>query len=197
VASDYWMIWKVLEKVMDLRLEAIVLHDSLHGCLALQGMGTGIIEAKLAQQLAHLEQRPFFGIFIDLRKAFDTMDHGRCLEILALHGVGLKMLRLIRNSWDLVTNVCWAKGNYGRPFKAGRGVTQGGPLSAKLFNIVVNVVVQEWAQLMYTIIDDADGNLAKLIAGLFAVFYVDDSYIASRNAEFLQEALDILAETFK
>jgi hypothetical protein len=28
-------IWKVLEKVMDLRLEAIVLHDSLHGCLAL------------------------------------------------------------------------------------------------------------------------------------------------------------------
>jgi hypothetical protein len=28
-------IWKVLEKVMDLRLDAIVLHDSLHGCLAL------------------------------------------------------------------------------------------------------------------------------------------------------------------
>jgi hypothetical protein len=42
------LVWKVLEKVMDLRLEAIVLHDGLHGCLALQGMGTGIIEAKLA-----------------------------------------------------------------------------------------------------------------------------------------------------
>jgi hypothetical protein len=87
----------VLEKVMDLRLEAIVLHDSLHRCLALQGMGTGIIEAKLAQQLAHLEQMPFFGIFIDLRKAFDAMDCGCCVEILALHGVGPKMLRLIRN----------------------------------------------------------------------------------------------------
>jgi hypothetical protein len=49
------LIWKVLKKVMDLRLEAIVLHNSLHGCLALQGTGTGIIEAKLAQQLAHLE----------------------------------------------------------------------------------------------------------------------------------------------
>jgi hypothetical protein len=36
-------IWKVLEKVMDLRLEAIILHDSLHGCLALHGTGTGII----------------------------------------------------------------------------------------------------------------------------------------------------------
>jgi hypothetical protein len=30
-------IWKVLKKVMYLRLEVIILHDSLHGCLALQG----------------------------------------------------------------------------------------------------------------------------------------------------------------
>jgi hypothetical protein len=105
-------IWKVLKKVMDLRLEAIVLHDSLHGCLALQGMGTGIIEAKLAQQLAHLEQTPFFGVFIDLQKVFDTMDCGCCLKILPLHGVGPKMLHLIRNFWDEATNVHWAKGNY-------------------------------------------------------------------------------------
>ncbi len=82
---------------MDLRLEAIILHDSLHRCLALQGTGTGIIEAKLAQQLAHLEQTPFFGVFIDLRKAFDAMDCSCCLEILALHGVGPKMLHLICN----------------------------------------------------------------------------------------------------
>ena len=171
---------------MDLRLEAIVLHNSLHGCLTLRGTGTGILEAKLAQQLAHLEQMPFFGIFINLRKAFDAMDRGHCLEILALHGVGPKMLCLICNFWDLATNVCQAKGNYGRPFKAGRGVTQGGPLLAKLFNIVVNAVVQEWMRLMRARIEDADGNLAKCIAGLFAVFYVNDGYIASRDAEFLQ-----------
>jgi hypothetical protein len=190
-------IWKVLEKVMDLRLEAIMLHDSLHGCLASQGTGTGIIEAKLAQQLAHLEQTPFFSIFIDLQKAFDAMDRGCCLEILVLHGVGPKMLCLIRNFWDSATNVCWAKGNYGRPFKAGCSVTQGEPLSAKLFNIVVDAVVREWMRLMSATIDDVDSNLDACIAGLFAVFYVDNGYIASRNAEFLQEALDILVETFK
>jgi len=122
-------IWKVLERVMDLRLETIKLHDSLHGCLAGRGTGTGIIETKLAQQLAHLEQAPFFGVFIDLKKALDAMDRGRCLAILALHGVGPKMLRLIRSFWETATNVCRTKGNYGRPFKAGRGVTQGGPLS--------------------------------------------------------------------
>jgi hypothetical protein len=53
---------------MDLWLEKIELHDSLHGCLAGRGTGMGIIEVKLAQQLAHLEQAPFFGVFIDLKK---------------------------------------------------------------------------------------------------------------------------------
>ncbi len=138
-------IWKVLEKMLDLKLEDILLHDSLHGCLASRGTGIGIIEAKLAQQLAHLEQMPFFGIFINLQKVFDTMDRSRCLEILALHRVDPKMLRLICNFWDLARNVCRAKGNYIRPFKAGHGVTQGGPLLAKLFNIIVHAVVQEWS----------------------------------------------------
>jgi hypothetical protein len=79
-------IWKVFEKVMDLRLEGIVLHNSLHGCLAMRGIRTGIRVAKLAQQLTHLEQTPFFGIFTNQRKAFDAMDWGHCLEILAFMG---------------------------------------------------------------------------------------------------------------
>jgi hypothetical protein len=52
-------------------------------------------------------------------------------------------------------------------------------------------------RLMRATIDNADGDLAKCIAGLFVVFYVGDGYIAKRNAEFLQEALDILVKTFK
>ncbi len=70
------LIWKVLEQVMDIWLENIILHDSdsLHGCLAGRGTGTGITEAKLAQQLAHLEQAPFFGVVVGLKKVFDTMD---------------------------------------------------------------------------------------------------------------------------
>jgi hypothetical protein len=107
------------------------------------------------------------------------------------------MLHLIHNFWDSATNVFWAKGNYGRPFKAGHGVTQGGPLPAKLFNIVVAAVVWEWMRLMRKTIDDADGDLVECIVNLFVVFYINDGYIASCNAEFLQEALNILVETFK
>ncbi len=59
---------------MDHRLETIVMHNSIHGCLQHRGTGKAIIEAKLAQQLAHLEQASFYGVFIDLKKAFDAID---------------------------------------------------------------------------------------------------------------------------
>jgi hypothetical protein len=49
-------IWKVIKQVMGHWLEVIALHDSLHGCCNRQGTGTAVIKAKLAQQLAHIEQ---------------------------------------------------------------------------------------------------------------------------------------------
>ena len=51
--------------------------------------------------------------------------------------------------------VCRTSGNYGEPFQAGRGITQGGPLSAKLFNILVDAVAREW---MREVQEGSDGN---------------------------------------
>jgi hypothetical protein len=93
--------------------------------------------------------------------------------------------------------VCHAAGNYGTAFKAGRGVTQGGPLSAKLFNILVDAVVGEWVQQLEEDGDYAEGKLAALTATFFAIFYVDDAYLASRDAGFLQHALTLLANLFQ
>jgi hypothetical protein len=153
----------------------------------------------LSQQLAHIEQTPFYGVFINLKKAFDAMDRERCLLILEGHGAGPNMRRLIRHFWDEATNVCRASGNYGAPFKAGRGVTQGGPLSAKLFNVVVDAVVREWLRLLRE--DMAPGleeeELDEMMETLFAIFYVDDAYLASRDPVFLQWAIDGLVSAFE
>jgi hypothetical protein len=128
---------------MDQRLNAIELKSSLHGCQNSCRTRTAIIKAKLAQQLAHLEQKPFFCVFLDLKKAFDVMDQDCYLLVLEGYGVGPNIGRLIRHFWDKAQMVCRALGNYGVPVKAGRGMTKGGPLSAKLFNLVVDAVACE------------------------------------------------------
>ncbi len=80
-------IWKVIKRVMDHWLEMIALHDCLHGCCNGQGTGAAVIETKLTQQLAHIEQAPFYRVFINLKKVFDAMDWERCLFILVRHGI--------------------------------------------------------------------------------------------------------------
>ncbi len=45
--------------------------------------GTAIMEVKLQQQLAWVDQDSLYQIYVDLRKAYDALDRGRCLEILA------------------------------------------------------------------------------------------------------------------
>ena len=76
------------------------------------------MEVKLTQQLAYLEQAPLYGIFIDLRKAYDAMDMERCMEIMRGYGVGPNLRRIIQFFWDNLELVCRASRVFGKPFKA-------------------------------------------------------------------------------
>jgi hypothetical protein len=76
-------------------------------------------------------------------------------------------------------------------------VTQGGPLSAKLFNILVDAVVREWLRLLKEEEDMEEEEMEGMMETLFAIFYVDDAYIASRDPVFLQQAIDGLVSKFE
>ncbi len=64
------------------------------------------------------------GVFLDLKKAFDSMDKECHILILEGYGAGPRMIWLIRTFWRDPIIVCRASGNYGTSFKAGRGMTQ-------------------------------------------------------------------------
>ena len=185
------VVWKVMERVLDARLLEIALHDYLHGFRAKRGTGTGIMEAKLIQQLAFRKQVPLYGIFLDLRKAFDAMDRSRCVEIMEDAGVGPQAIRLINTFLKKEVLVCRAAGFYGRTVKSSRGVTQGGPLSPTIFNLLMDVIVREWVRLM-----ELKGFDTADICAIVAVFYADDGLIAARDPKTLQTAFDLLTGLF-
>ena len=70
-------------------------------------------------------------------------------------------------------------------------------MSAKLFNIIVDAVVREWHRFVHENMNTADkGELDLMMATLFAIFYVYYAYVAAREPVFLQQALDVLVDTF-
>jgi hypothetical protein len=67
-------MWKVVEKIMVAQMSCLELHDCLHGGLPHQDMGTAIMEVKLYQQLAWVDQAPLYQIYLDLKKAYEALD---------------------------------------------------------------------------------------------------------------------------
>jgi len=190
--------WKLITSIMDARFkEKIDFHDALHGFRAGRGTGTAIIEAKLLQQLAAIQQVPLFEIFLDLRKAYDTLDRDRTLQILEAYGVGPRALGLLRHFWDRQSVVARQGKYHGRPFPATRGVTQGDIISPTIFNIVCDAIIRQWLNAVSDDGRDPVEGVGLRVIDRAAMFYADDGLLASRSASWLQEALEVLTDLFE
>ena len=95
------------------------------------------------------------------------------LYLLAAYGVGPRTVRLLQTYWDRLTMVAKAGGYFGRPFKGYRGFTQGDPLSPKIFNMVVDVVIRHYGTVV-TPTEAGTGGLGLTIIDLEAYFYAGD-----------------------
>jgi hypothetical protein len=111
--------WKVVSAIIDARLKAkIQFHDSLHGFRAERGKATATIEVKLLMQNACAQSKALYQIFIDLAKAYGTLDRGRTMEVLKCYGTGPRVLRLLENFWNNQAVVARQGGYHNKAFKA-------------------------------------------------------------------------------
>ncbi len=69
-------------------------------------------------------------------------------------------------------------------------------LLAKLFNIFIGAVAREWLRELQEGSKLEEEEVDHLMATFFAIFCIDNTYLASSNPEFLQPALDILVSLF-
>ena len=107
-------------------------------------------------------------------------------------GVGEKALRLIARFWRDAELVCRASGYYGRRFRARPGITQGGPLSPTIFNLMVDAIVREWAMVLQA----EHGMGLEDVRRLLACFYADDGLIVACDPADLQAAFNVLTGLF-
>ena len=126
--------------------------------------------------------------FIDLRKAYDTVNHKILWE--KLHNIGIPQQFIIilkalylQNSAKININ-----GHFSQPITMERGIKQGCVLSPLLFIIYISDIAQFIQK------DGAGVNLAgQIISGLF---FVDDLVIIGRNRIELERLISKVVKMF-
>ena len=83
-------------------------------------------------------------ILLDLSNEYNTLDRYCFIDILTGYGVGPWTLRILRTNWFQLQMEAKAGGRYRTVLQSHSGVTQGEPLSSKIFNVVVDAVIRHW-----------------------------------------------------
>jgi len=179
-------LYKLVSKIINDRIQAgITFDDAIHGFCPGRGTGTAIMEAKLLMQLHCRSDKPLYMVFLDIKKAYDTLDRAQAMRILEAYGVGPNLCRIINKVWEGDTMVPRQSGYFGKPFKASRGVRQGDIISPLIFNIMVDAVVRHWRFLQ-----QQQNNKESV------VFYADDGLLTGTDADLVQDSINILTRSF-
>ena len=135
-------------------------------------------------------------------KAYDTLDPGCCLDILATYGMVTRAIYLLWRYWEQLTVVAWSRGYYCPHYKGFRGVTQWNMLSPTIFNVVVDAFLWHWVNVAaatekaVTSGAEYTERFGRNVQHLLAYFYTDNGILAMNRANHLQQEFDNLMELF-
>ena len=105
------------------------------------------MELKISQEIASIDQDPLFLVFLDLRKAYDTMDWDCLLITLEGYGTGPWLCGILETFWDCHQVVPMQNGFHRPTFPPTRGKMQVGLVSLTLFNVVVDNFIRTWLDM--------------------------------------------------
>jgi hypothetical protein len=132
--------------------------------------------------------KPVYAAFVDLRKAYDSIDRALLWKVLRSLGVQDWYLDTLRAMYSDVRLRVRLDGQQGDTFPSTRGVKQGDPLSPLLFGLFIDRLESFLAARAPTLGVNITGRLLR------AILYADDIVLLAESAEDLQALLNVLEE---
>ena len=140
------------------------------------------MELNFNQELARIYQDPLFLVFLDLRKAYDTMDQERLLLALEVYGAGPCLCGLLETFWDLQQVETRHNGFRVPAFPIKRSTTQGGLVSLTLFNVLVDNFIRTWLDMVEEYQRLSHERLGDIVGRCLVVFYANYGMVILRDA---------------
>jgi exonuclease III len=171
-----------------------------------------IFVARQIQEKAREQHRDLFTAFIDLTKAFDTVNRDILWNILEKVGCPPKFVNIIRQLHEDMTAKVVIGGQESDPFNVTVGVKQGCVLAPIMFNIFLVTVTllarretaaEDGVQVRFRL-DGSLFNLRRLqarsktsVEHLFDLQYADDCALIAHTPQALQRVLTAVNEAYR
>ncbi len=138
----------------------------------------------LVQRFLGIKGRKMYGLFVDFRKAFDSIQRDKLWTLLDQHDVSDKMKNLLRSIYENVKVCVRSNNEMSESFSSNIGVRQGCILSPFLFSFFIN----EFATLV-----EQNGThgiqLHPDVIQLFLLLFADDIVLFSHSIVGLQHQI--------
>ena len=165
-----------------------------------------IFSMRLLHEHAVRKKAPIFTAFIDLAKAYDSVDRGLAWSCFLQRGIPDKLLRIIQLLHS--GTQCAVVGDHATEegwFDVGTGFKQGDVNAPLLFNLFLDTVLRdkqaELEPLRTSFLYRVDGTLREMPSrnlpdSFWSVLFADDMALVAASEGDMQKALEIADQTF-
>ena len=203
---------KIITRILNKRLKRLaekILPESQCGFRPFRGTTDMIFTARQLQEKCYEQNQPLYIAFIDLTKAFDSVNRSLLWEILSKIGCPDKFVQILRLFHDDMSATVLSNGMVTEPFLVKSGVKQGCVIAPTLFSIFIATVLHLIKDKVPTGIEAVyrlDGklfNLARLRSRtktqklcLMELQYADDNAICASSERDLQTIMNAFHEAY-
>lgn len=175
------LLSRIFSGVLDSKLRSVVKLSKRqkgfvegHGCF---------VNARILHDIVKRGKRTsLHAAILDISKAFDCVPHGVILDALRDQGIHGRLIEFVQNMYSGVSTTM--KNCGGTILQLKRGVKQGDPLSALLFNLVIDPLLENILAMEGSF--EVSGESCSVLA------FADDLVLLFKTNDGLQAALDIV-----